>query len=79
MTNTIWESVSKMEDKDLKRDNWKRTENKLREIEDAEDDREAQNIRNDLKESAMHEANKLGDQVDKIKAKEDKKEKASDI
>lgn len=61
MTNTIWESVSKMEDKDLKRDNWKRTENKLREIEDAEDDREAQNIRNDLKESAMHEANKLGD------------------
>jgi len=40
MTNTIWESVSKMEDKELRRDNAERTAAKLREIEDAEDQRE---------------------------------------
>merc|ERR1712166_1489814 len=40
MTNTIWESVSKMEDKEVRRDNAERTAAKLREIEDAEDQRE---------------------------------------
>jgi len=29
MTNTIWESVSKMEDKELRRDNAERTSTKL--------------------------------------------------
>ena len=37
MTNTIWESVSKLEDKELRRDNAERTASKLREIEDNED------------------------------------------
>jgi hypothetical protein len=39
MTNTIWESVSKVEDKELRRDNAERTAAKLREIEDNEDNR----------------------------------------
>jgi hypothetical protein len=37
MTNTIWESVSKMEAREVSRDNAARTESKLKEINEAED------------------------------------------
>jgi hypothetical protein len=40
MTNTIWESVSKMEAREVARDNSIRTEAKLKEIDEAEDARE---------------------------------------
>lgn len=56
MTNTIWESVSKMEDKQLRRDNAERTSTKLKDIEDAEDDREIKKTKENLKKSAMNEA-----------------------
>jgi len=79
MTNTIWESVSKMEDKDVRRDNAERTAAKLREIEDAEDNRESQKTKENLKKSALDEAEHLKDKTDKIKNKEDKKEKAGEI
>lgn len=61
MTNTIWESVSKMEDKDVRRDNAERTAAKLREIEDAEDNRENQKTKENLKKSALDEAEHLKD------------------
>lgn len=59
MTNTIWESVSKVEDKELRRDNAERTAAKLREIEDNEDNRENQKAKENLKKSALDEAQKL--------------------
>ena len=59
MTNTIWESVSKVEDKELRRDNAERTAAKLREIEDNEDNRENKKAKENLKKSALDEAQKL--------------------
>ena len=42
LTNTIWESVSKVEDRDVRRDNAARIAVKLKEIEEEQDKRETQ-------------------------------------